>query len=216
MNADELVAELMTGLRSEVAIADPGAKPGDHGDDQRLRREALARVRAALEAEALTAEAAARGVESAAAEAVWLGASLADLSAVTGRSRQAARKRWPDLGAIRRRRKWLSYHVDDVFYMVELLVDRADRIAPDAAEGFEAAVRELSAAFERVKADFAEERAAEQTAARWVAMDELVDVRLREVIAKAGTPSDGDGGFAVHGAGGVLGYYDHATAAEQD
>ncbi|CAM02667.1 hypothetical protein A8924_3785 [Saccharopolyspora erythraea NRRL 2338] len=218
--ADELVQDLTAVVRTGVEVDDPGAMLEDRGDDQRLRREALAGVRAALAVEGLVSEAALRGVEVAVADAVWLGASLADLSAVTGRSRQAARKRWPALGGIYRRRKWLANHVDDTFYMVRLLLDRSDGLAPGEPEQFRTAVRELREALTRSEADFDSESdfddnaarsAGRPPAARWRALDELVDVHLRRVIALAGEPANPDAGFALHGAGGVLGYYHHAT-----
>ncbi|QUH03130.1 hypothetical protein HUO13_21960 [Saccharopolyspora erythraea] len=214
--ADELVQDLTAVVRSGVEVDDPAAMIEDRGDDQRLRRDALADVRAALTVEGLVSEAALRGVEVAVADAVWLGASLADLSAVTGRSRQAARKRWPALGGIYRRRKWLANHVDDTFYMVRLLLDRSDGFAPGEPERFRYAVRELREALSRSEADFGDNAAASAgrpPAARWRALDELVDVRLRHVLALAGEPANPEAGFALHGAGGVLGYYDHATAA---
>ncbi|MGW3471584.1 hypothetical protein ACWDKQ_24705 [Saccharopolyspora sp. NPDC000995] len=66
---------------------------------------------------------------------MWLGASLADLSAIVGRSRQAARKRWPELGGIYRRCKWLGNHVDDIAYTAGQLASRADDLVPSRRAG---------------------------------------------------------------------------------
>ncbi|MEB3369149.1 hypothetical protein [Saccharopolyspora mangrovi] len=201
-----------------VEVADPGAKSSDYGAEQRWRVESLARLRAALDTEELVAEAAAQQTESAAAESVWLGASLADLSAVTGRTRQAARKRWPELGSIHRRRKWLGDHVEDITYMAELLASRAEELAPGWGRGtFLKHVRLLREGLDRCAEDFAEDATPSgDPAGRWRALDELVNTTMRRIIETAGGPTTPEAGFALHGATGVLGYYDHATAADRD
>lgn len=211
------LVEQLAGDRT-AQVADPGSKGSDVGDEQQRRVASLQRLRAALDAEELVAEAAARQTGSAAAESVWLGASLADLSAVTGRTRQAARKRWPELGSIHRRRKWLGDHVEDITYMAGLLASHADDLAPGWGQGdFAQQVRLLREGIARCAEDFAEDAAvADDPAGRWRALDELVDSTLRRVIATAGDPATPEAGFALHGATGVLGYYDHATAADRE
>jgi hypothetical protein len=215
MSADEaerLVRQLADAV--PVEAIDPGPKDSDFGDEQERRVAALGRLRAALDAEELMSGAAGRQTSAAAAETVWLGASLADLSAVTGRSRQAARKRWPELGNIYRRRKWLGNHVEDIEYMAGQLASRADDLVPSRDHGtFMELVRQLREGLRRCATDFAAD-AQDRTdpAARWRALDDLVNVTMREIIDTAGKPATAEADFALHGARGVLGYYDHATA----
>ncbi|GAA4615340.1 hypothetical protein [Saccharopolyspora hordei] len=213
-DVDRLVRQLADA--TPVEVLDPGPKASDVGDEQERRLRALSRFRAALDAEERVAEAAMRQTAEAAEESVWLGASLADLSAVTGRTRQAARKRWPELGDIYRRRKWLGNHVEDITYMAGLLASHADDLAPRRGRGtFTELVRRLREGIERCEADFADRAQDDESpAARWRALDDLVNVTLRGVIEAAGEPRTPEAGFALHGATGVLGYYDHATSAE--
>lgn len=215
-DATRLVEQLAAERTAQVT--DPGSKGSDVGDEQQRRVASLQRLRAALDTEELVAEAAAQQTESAASESVWLGASLADLSAVTGRTRQAARKRWPDLGSIHRRRKWLGDHVEDIAHMAGLLASHADDLAPGWGHGaFAKQVRLLREGIERCTEDFAEETTVDgDPAGRWRALDELVDSTLRRIIETAGEPATPEAGFALHGATGVLGYYDHATAADRE
>ncbi|PKW17850.1 hypothetical protein [Saccharopolyspora spinosa] len=210
--AERLVRQLAVAV--PVEAIDPGPKGSDVGDEQERRVAALGRLRAALEAEELMSDAAWRQAASAAEETVWLGASLADLSAITGRSRQAARKRWPELGSIYRRRKWLGNHVDDIAYMAGQLASRADDLVPSRGHGtFMKLIRQLREGLRRCEADFAPETQ-ERTdpAARWRALDDLVNVTMREIIEMAGKPATPEADFALHGARGTLTYYDHATA----
>ncbi|GAA0503117.1 hypothetical protein GCM10011581_26930 [Saccharopolyspora subtropica] len=202
----------------EVEVLDPGPKSSDVGDEQQRRLVALGRFRAALEAEKLVVAAAGAQTAEAAAEAVWLGASLADLSAITGRSRQAARKRWPELGAIHRRRRWLGNHVDDIIHMAGRLAQRADDLAPTWAEGtYRKLVRHLREGLRRCETDFAPDAYdADRPAQRWRDLDDLVNVTLRELIELSGEPASPEAAFALHGATGVLVYYDHATAETPD
>ncbi|MER6992209.1 hypothetical protein ABT337_06010 [Saccharopolyspora hirsuta] len=201
---------------SPVEVVDPGPKASDVGDEQARRLRALSRFRAALDAEEQVAEAALRQTAEAAEESVWLGASLADLSAVTGRTRQAARKRWPELGDVYRRRKWLGNHVEDITHMAGLLASRADDLVPTWGHGtFMRLIRELREGIQRCEADFAADaQGGEHPAARWRALDDLVNVTLRGAVEAAGEPQTPEADFALHGAKGVLGYYDHATASE--
>jgi hypothetical protein len=215
MSADEaerLVRQLVNAI--PVETIEPGQKTSDFGDEQERRSAALGRFRAALDAEELVSEAAGRQTSAAAAETVWLGASLADLSAVTGRSRQAARKRWPELGNIYRRRKWLGNHVEDIEHVAGLLASRADDLVPGRGHGtFMKLVRQLREGLRRCAVEFAAD-AQDRTdpAARWRALDDLVNVTMREIVDMAGKPATPEADFALHGARGVLGYYDHATA----
>ncbi|MEU6269029.1 hypothetical protein [Saccharopolyspora shandongensis] len=210
--AERLVRQMADAV--PVETIDPGPKGSDFGDEQERRVVALSKLRAALEAEELMAEAAGRNTAAAAAETVWLGASLADLSTVTGRSRQAARKRWPELGGIYRRRKWLGDHVEDITYMAGLLSSRADDLVPGRGHGtFMKLIRQLREGLRRSEEDFAQEaRENADPAARWRSLDDLVNVTMREIIETAGKPATPEADFALHGARGVLGYYDHATA----
>ncbi|MEJ2868688.1 hypothetical protein WCD74_13025 [Actinomycetospora sp. OC33-EN08] len=187
-------------MNQKLSVADPGPKPDDRGNEQRRRHEALAAVHAALEDEAaVRARAAARTV-AAAETAAWLGASLADLATVTGHSRQAARKRWPSLGPIARRRRWVGYHVEDVLWAADL----AARAFPTTGVAEQAAVvrRALDAGDE------------EEPTARWRALDTLVDRDLRAVAAVDPAGLDDEAEFARHGCTGVVGYYDVSTGEQ--
>ncbi|MGW1679500.1 hypothetical protein [Saccharopolyspora sp. NPDC002376] len=201
-----------------VEAVDPGPKASDVGDEQERRLRALGEFRAALDVEEQVAEAALRRTAEAAEKSVWLGASLADLSAVTGRTRQAARKRWPELGDVYRRRKWLGNHVEDISYMAGLLASRADDLAPTRGHGtFMKLIRQLREGIRRCEEDFAADaRGGEHPAARWRALDDLVNVTMRGIIESAGEPRTPEAGFALHGATGVLAYYDHATKPDDD
>ncbi|RKT87597.1 hypothetical protein SAMN05421805_101847 [Saccharopolyspora antimicrobica] len=216
MTANEVEQLVRQMAGAPVEVADPGPKASDVGDEQERRLRALGRFRAALDVEEQVAEAALRQTAEAAEESVWLGASLADLSAVTGRTRQAARKRWPELGGVYRRRKWLGNHVEDITYMAGLLASRADDLVPSYGHGtFMKLIRQLREGIRRCEADFApESQDVEDPAARWRGLDDLVNVTLRGVIEAAGEPQTPEADFALHGAKGVLGYYDHAVAAE--
>lgn len=218
MSAQE-AARLVEQLAAEVVVEvrDPGPKGSDVGDEQQRRAASLARLQAALATEELVAEAAAQQTESASAESVWLGASLADLSAVTGRTRQAARKRWPELGSIHRRRKWLGNHVEDIAHMAGLLATHAEDLAPDWGRGeFMKHARLLREGLDRCAEDFAEDApAGGDPARRWRDLDALVDTTMRRIIETAGEPATPEAGFALHGAAGVVGYYDHATTADR-
>ncbi|MGP4021420.1 hypothetical protein [Saccharopolyspora sp. 5N708] len=218
MSADE-AARLVRQLAGAVPVEvlDPGAKGSDVGDERERRLTALGRFRAALDAEEMVSDAAGRQSAAVAEETVWLGASLADLSSVTGRSRQAARKRWPELGSVYRRRKWLGDHVEDIGYLAELLASRADDLVPGRGHGtFMKLIGQLRAGLRRCEADFApdaQDRA--DPAGRWRALDDLVNVTMRQIIEMAGKPANPEADFALHGARGVLAYYDHATAEER-
>lgn len=209
MNLKLSVRQAVDAATDPARVADPGAKLDDRGGERAARHRALAGLGAALAVEAEVRGAAAAVAAERAESAVWLGASLADLGAVTGRSRQAARKRWSDLGAVHRRRRWLGYHVDDVLWAVHLVLD-ADLEGADPAA--RTALAEALAATD-VDGEPADLAAA---VARWRAFDALVDRHLRAVLAS--TPEQPEGsqaGFAAHGAGGLLAHYDHAVRTDE-
>ncbi|MEJ2888037.1 hypothetical protein [Actinomycetospora aeridis] len=190
-------------------MVDPGVKPDDRAGEQDARRRALAGLGAALAVEAEVRAATASVTARRAEATVWLGASLADLGGVTGRSRQAARKRWPHLGAVHRRRRWLGYHVDDVLWAARLVLDAADDLEgvdPAARAALADAVAATERAFAGEPADL------DAAVGRWQDFDALVDRHLRGLLAAVpDEPSDPQAGFAAHGARGVLRYYDHAV-----
>ncbi|MFC5141917.1 hypothetical protein ACFPK1_27035 [Actinomycetospora rhizophila] len=195
-------------------VDDPGPKLDDRAGERAARHRALAGLGAALHVEAEARAAAAAITAGHAGAAVWLGASLADLGGVTGRSRQAARKRWPDLGAVHRRRHWLGNHVDDILWAARLVLEAAD-----ALEGVEPSARAaLAGAVAAAERDFAGEPAdLDAAVGRWRALDALVDRHLRDLLAGVpDEPADPGAAFAAHGARGLLRYYDHAVQAPED
>jgi hypothetical protein len=210
VNLELSLQQAVAEAAERVRVADPGAKPDDRAGEQAARHRAVAELGAALGVEAEVRVAAADLVAGRAEAAVWLGASLADLGAVTGRSRQAARKRWSGLGAVHRRRRWLGYHVDDVLWAARLVLDAADDL-----EGVDPAARaalaDAVAVAERAFGDDAPADTA-SAVARWRAFEELVDRHLRDVLAAVpAEPADPTAAFAAHGARGVLAYFDHAV-----
>ncbi len=192
----------------QVEVADPGAKPDDRAGEREARRRAMAELRAALTVEADVRATAAEAAAGRAEAAVWLGASLADLGGVTGRSRQAARQRWSGLGGVHRRRRWLGHHVDEVLWAARLVLDAADDLEgvdPSAR----AALADAVAAAERAFGDDAPGDVA-AAVGRWRAFDALVDRHLRDVLAGVPVePAHPTAAFAAHGSRGVLAYYDH-------
>ncbi|WP_020110934.1 hypothetical protein [Rhodococcus sp. 114MFTsu3.1] len=195
-------------MNQKLSVFDPGDKPTDIGDERSRRTHALVHLGQAIENEARVVAEAAAATEKAASTAMWLGASLADLAAVTGKTRQAARKRWPALGVVHRRRLWLANHVDDIRWAVRVLLDNeADITVPDTS--IFAEMTDLDASVGR---NFDESAVHEEAgpADRWFALDRLVDVVLRRIVDDAVT-SGGQAEFAVFGARGVVGYYDHAV-----
>ncbi|GAA4864722.1 hypothetical protein [Actinomycetospora straminea] len=217
MNLELSLEQAVAGRVAGTAVADPGAKLDDRDGERAARHRALAGLGAALAVEAEARDAAAAVAARRAETAVWLGASLADLGGVTGRSRQAARKRWPGLGAVHRRRRWLGNHVEDVLWAARLVLD-AGLGSPERRAALADAVAAAEAAF----APGAEPRDLEAAVGRWQAFDALVDRHLRGLLAEVPDephePADGasptvDPGFAAHGARGVLRYFDHAVHA---
>ncbi|MFY1671660.1 hypothetical protein ACN27G_17065 [Plantactinospora sp. WMMB334] len=191
---------------------DAGSKPGDV-DDERARRAAyLRRVRAGRAAQALLAEVTARCAAEDAADAVWLGASLADLGESTGSSRQAARKRWPELGRIHRVRRWVSGHADDLVTVFRMVLDQAPGYtAPEgSAEALDRAVRALHAALAetlRSRDSGSVLDPATGRPVRWRRLADAVDRDLRTLVALAGggTPQ---AATALAAARGVLAHHD--------
>jgi hypothetical protein len=213
LSLEQAVAE----TSARTVVHDPGPKPDDRAGERSARHRALAGLGAALAVEGQARDAGAAVAGRRAAAAVWLGASLADLGGVTGRSRQAARKRWPELGAIHRRRRWLGHHVEDVLWAARLVLDVAaadlEGVDPTAraalADAVAAAERDMTGSAAGDPADPAELHAA---VARWQAFDGLVDRHLRDLLAGVpDEPADPTAAFAAHGARGVLRYYDHVV-----
>src|ERR1700748_3524848 len=65
----------------------------------------------------------------------WLGASLADLATATSRTREAARKRWPELGEVHRRRFWLGRQVEGIRWAAGLVVEARPALAAPRPHG---------------------------------------------------------------------------------
>ncbi|MET0198899.1 MAG: hypothetical protein ABW364_16840, partial [Rhodococcus fascians] len=88
-----------------------------------------------------------------------------------------------------------------------LLDNEADITVPDTS--IFAEITDLDASVGR---NFDESAVHEEAgpADRWFALDRLVDVVLRRIVDDAVT-SGGQAEFAVFGARGVVGYYDHAV-----
>nr|WP_296763586.1 hypothetical protein [Rhodococcus sp. (in: high G+C Gram-positive bacteria)] len=195
-------------MNQKLSDLDPGDKSTDIGDERIRRHDALLALQAALENEARVEREATEATAAAASTAMWLGASLADLASVTGRTRQAARKRWPTLGEIHRRRVWLGNHVDEIKWAVSVvLASEAEIELPD--RGMFEELRTLSVA---VEADFDESAVQQDSepARRWLELARLLDEVLRGIV-DAATPTTGQAEFAVFGAKGVIGYYDLAS-----
>jgi hypothetical protein len=200
-------------VNQKLSDLDPGDKPTDVSDERRRRHDALLALREAMNAEERVTREAADATADAASTALWLGASLADLAVVTGKTRQAARKRWPTLGAIHRRRTWLGNHVDDIRWAVRVVLENAAEIeVPDRA-----VFDELAAVDASVGREFqpTAERDGADPAKRWHDLDRLVDVLLRS-ITESGRTEDGQADFALHGARGVVGCYDHASNRSEE
>jgi hypothetical protein len=180
-----------------LELPDSGPKAGDADDEYRRRVERLRRVHAAQLAEDLIYDVAGGFTAGEAADAVWLGASLADLGTVSGSTRQAARKRWPDLGLIYRTRRWLGGHHDDVVAVIRTVLAHAGELRGVGMDRLQA----LRAA---VDAD-------EPQPARWQRLAEAVDRHLRAVTAHA-VPTTEEASTAIDGARGVVAHYDAITA----
>jgi hypothetical protein len=199
-----LVRDLLERMTRRVAspggveVPEPILRADDADDEYRLRRDQLRRVRAAQLVSTLVEEAAAEFTAHEAAEAVWLGASLADLGTTSGSTRQAARKRWPGLGAIYRARRWLGGHHDDVVAVIRMVLGNASGLRGVGLDR----LRALQAA---VDTD-------EPQPARWQRLAEAVDHHLR-VVAEVAVPTTDEAARAVDGARGVVAHYDAVAAA---
>jgi hypothetical protein len=178
-------------------LPEPAARPGDADDEYRLRRDRLRRVRAAQLAGALIEDEATAFAAGEAADAVWLGASLADLGTTSGNTRQAARKRWPDLGRIYRTRRWLGGHHDDVVAVIGMVLAHAGEMRGVGLDRLQALRYSLDAD--------------ETRSARWRRLAEAVDRHLRHV-ADVAVPTTDEAATAVDGARGVVAHYDVVTA----
>jgi hypothetical protein len=189
-----------------TAVPDPGLKPGDVAREHRLRLVHLRRVRAGQLAEALVEEVVAEQAAADAADAVWLGASLADLGGATGITRQAARKRWPDLGLIYRTRRWLSGHHDDLMAVIgALLTHNVNLRATEAdREPLDAALEALADSLHGL-----------DRPDRWQRLSTALDTHLRQTLRLA-TAANSEAAQALDGAHGVLASYDAVRAAAAD
>lgn len=185
-------------------------KPNDVPAEQERRARALREFQHALSEEDRVRAEAAAATSTRARTAVWLGASLADLAEVTGRSRQAARKRWPHLGTVQRRRQWLTGHVSDILHSTQLILEHEnefpDRLMEDLRQIFSTVTSALADTDPKV----------DDPTARWLLLEDLVKTHLRAVAhAKLPTSHSDQAEFARDGATGVVAHYD-AVARQQD
>jgi hypothetical protein len=198
----QLARELLERMTRQLAahpaldVPEPVARSGDNDDEYRLRRDRLRRVRASQLAGALIDDVATGFAADEAAEAVWLGASLADLGTTSGSTRQAARKRWPDLGRIYRTRRWLGGHHDDLGLVIGRVLARAGELRGVGLDRLQA-LRDV------LDAD-------EPQPTRWPRLAEAVDRHLRHV-ADVAVPTTDEAAAAVDGARGMVARYDAVT-----
>ena len=218
--AERLVDLLAEGNILDRTDSDP--KPGDLDDEPEHRIAALRRVKAAQVAGALLVDVIGEVTAGEAATAVWLGASLADLGSATGSTRQAARKRWPDLGQIYRTRRWLYGHRDSILYTADLVIEARPTAKPKrwiTPQMVDDAFSNLIRALAQVRKDFEsgsamlEPPTSNQRTVRWQRLDELVDRHIRKMVEILG-PADGDAGFAIAGAGGLLAHYEEVKTKQ--
>ncbi|MFK3979804.1 hypothetical protein ACI2K4_05415 [Micromonospora sp. NPDC050397] len=214
----DLVRQITGRLAANPTLGgpDPAAKPGDVDDEREHRSTRLRRVHAGQLTDALLAEVSAECAAQDAADAVWLGASLADLGSSTGNSRQAARKRWPDLGLIYRTRRWLAGHDQDLITVIRQVLEHSPEIgaAPGSADALDRAVPALREALDRVRADLDSGTVVTPETgrpARWPHLADAVDRHLRAVV-ELGVPATPGAALAFEGARGVLAHYDSVTA----
>jgi hypothetical protein len=214
----ELVNQVTRTLAEYPAAEVPaaGPKPGDVDDECEHRQYHLRRVRAGQLASMLINEATYRCAAEDAATAAWLGASLADLGTSIGSTRQAARKRWPDLGMIYRSRRWLTGHYHDVIHVVRLVLDTAVGLTPvdGLHDDLDQAMKDLRQALDSTLRDLGSGSVMDphrSPTVRWQRQSELVHTHLREVVDLA-LPTSPEAAFAIDGARGVLAHYDAAIA----
>lgn len=216
--------ERLVSLLAESTVLDPtdsDAKPGDLDDEPEHRIATLRKVKAAQVAGALLAEVVGEFTAGEAATAVWLGASLADLGSASGSTRQAARKRWPDLGLIYRTRRWLYGYREDILNVAMMLVATRAEVWPKS-DVTPAALKEaydaLVSAYTQVYEDFESGSAMLRNptrnvpTVRWQRLGELVNRHIRNVVEVA-TPNSDESDYALSGAMGVLAHYDSVTAS---
>jgi hypothetical protein len=196
-NVADLMERLTKRIAGHLTLPDPAPKIGDADEEYRARVARLRRVRAAQLAEALVEDVSGDFTAREAADAVWLGASLADLGAASGSTRQAARKRWPDLGLIYRTRRWLGGNHDDVLAVIRDVLAHASELRGVGLDR----LRALAAA---VEADGPQP-------ARWQRLAEAVDRHLRDIVARA-VPTTPEASRALDGAAGTVAHYDAVTA----
>ena len=155
-----------------------------------------------------------------AANAVWLGASLADLGSASGSTRQAARKRWPDLGQIYRMRRWLSGHHEDILKIADRLSGERRLMTPKkqvTQDVIDSAFELLDKDIAQVRADFrsgsmvTDDETGNTQIIRWQRLSELVDKRVRLVVDLV-VPMEPDAQYIIDGAKGMLAYYDAVNA----
>jgi hypothetical protein len=195
---------------------DSSSKPGEIDDEAERRVATLRRVKAAQVVATLLGDMATDITAKEAANAVWLGASLADLGSASGSTRQAARKRWPDLGQIYRMRRWLSGHHEDILSIADSLIELRGSIAPKhsvtpatVATAYDLLIEEL----EEMRADLASGsvvvvgETSDIQIIRWQHLGKLIDKRIRLVVDLI-IPTDDNSEFAIDGAKGMLAHYD--------
>jgi hypothetical protein len=197
--ADDLMERVTRRLAVHpgLRLPEPRPKMGDADDQYRQRVARLNRVHAAQLAAALLDEVAGTFTAGEAADAVWLGASLADLGTVSGSTRQAARKRWPDLGQIYRTRRWLDGHHDEVVSVIRSVLAHAGELR--------------GVGLDRIQALRAAVDADAPQPARWQRLADAVDRHLRAVTAQA-VPTTEEAASAIDGAVVVVAHHDAITA----
>jgi hypothetical protein len=184
-----------------LTLPEPVRRPGDADDEYRTRRDRLRRVRAAMLASVLVEDVAAEFTAAEAADAVWVGASLADLGATSDTTRQAARKRWPDLGLIYRTRRWLGAQHDVVVAVVGALLEHAGELR--------------GVGMDRIQALRATVDAVQPQPDHWRALSDAVDRHLRAVAQQA-VPTTSEAVAAVDGAQELVVDFDAARARPSD
>lgn len=217
------VEELIEQLAHPNVLGRPDSdrKPGEMDDEAEQRGATLLRVKAAQMVAVLLEDLINDITAEEAANAVWLGASLADLGSASGSTRQAARKRWPDLGQIYRMRRWLSGHYEDILKIAGWL--SADRRFMEPKKHvtqdiFDSAFELLDKDIALVNADFqsgsmvAKGEKPDTQIIRWQRLNELADKRIRLVVDLI-VPTTPEARYSVEGAMGMLAYYDTVNAA---
>jgi hypothetical protein len=199
---------------------DSDRKPGEMDDEAERRDATLLRVKAAQVVAVLLADLTNDITAREAANAVWLGASLADLGSASGSTRQAARKRWPDLGQIYRMRRWLSGHHEDIVHISDGLAGMRPFMVPKkhvTQDIVNTAYDRLKEAIDQVRADFDSGSMVVQgdtgttQVIRWQRLGELVDKRVRLVVDLI-EPTERDAEWAIERAQGMLAHYDAVNA----